>query len=301
MSQITAPWQLFALFGTFIGVGLATHDVVTLGTIARWFHRRRGIMSGVVKVGTAAGQIALPPFAALLIAGFGWRSALVVLGILAAALLLLAATTMRMPPATDHSNTTLKTGETFAHARRTRIFWTLCAIQFLFFPALMSIPLHLAVHGTDLGLSVTTAATLLSVIGAASVAGRLGMGALHDRIGGKNAYTACLAILAASLAGFAVITTPLPLFAVVAIYGFAHGALFVVVSPTAAEYFGMRAHGAVFGTILFFGTLGGSIGPILTGLVFDHLGSYQPAFITLGLAAALALVLARTLPQPHGA
>ena len=86
----------------------------------------------------------------------------------------------------------------------------------------------------------------------------------------------------------------------VAVYGFAHGALFVVVSPTAAEYFGMRAHGAIFGTILFFGTLGGSVGPILTGLTFDALGSYQPAFITLALAAALGLGLARTLPKPLG-
>ena len=57
LSQVTQPWQLFAVFGLFIGVGMATHDVVTLSTIARQFRRRRGIMTGVVKVGTAAGQI----------------------------------------------------------------------------------------------------------------------------------------------------------------------------------------------------------------------------------------------------
>ena len=298
LSQISAPWQLFAIFATFVGIGLGTHDVVTLGTIARWFHRRRGIMSGVVKVGTAVGQIALPPIAGLLIAGLGWRSALIVLGIATGVLLLAAALTMRTPPAPDPTDATLKTGDSFADARTTRTFWTLCAIQFLFFPTMMSVPLHLAVHGIDLGLTPTTAPTLLSIIGAASIAGRLGMGALHDRIGSKNAYSACLTILAISLAGFASITTTAPLFAVVAVYGFAHGALFVVVSPTAAEYFGMRAHGAIFGTILFFGTIGGSIGPILTGLTFDRLGSYQPAFIALGLATTLALVLARTLPRP---
>ncbi len=53
----------------------------------------------------------------------------------------------------------------------------------------------------------------------------------------------------------------------------------------------MRAHGAIFGTVLFAGTLGGSVGPILTGMTFDRTGSYVPAFLTLTLLACLALLL----------
>jgi MFS family permease len=68
ISQVSEPWHLFAIFGLLLGVGLSTHDVVTLSTVARWFQRRRGVMTGVVKVGTAAGQVAIPPLAALLIA-----------------------------------------------------------------------------------------------------------------------------------------------------------------------------------------------------------------------------------------
>ena len=74
---------------------------------------------------------------------------------------------------------------------------------------------------------------------------------------------------------------PRLLFPVVAIYGFSHGGFFTVVSPIVAEYFGLRAHGAIFGTVLFFGTLGGSVGPILAGLAFDRTGSYQIAFAGL--------------------
>ena len=75
LSIVTEPWQLVALFGICIGLGLATHDVVTLSTIARWFGGRRGMMTGVVKVGTAVGQMVLPPLAALLMAVVGWRYA----------------------------------------------------------------------------------------------------------------------------------------------------------------------------------------------------------------------------------
>ena len=102
--------------------------------------------------------------------------------------------------------------------------------------------------------------------------------------------------LIASLFAFAITTAHLPLFLVVALYGFAHGGLFTLVSPVVAEYFGMRAHGSIFGIIVFFGTIGGSIGPILAGWVFDLLGSYQPTFIGLGLMTCLGLIMALYLP-----
>ena len=75
------------------------------------------------------------------------------------------------------------------------------------------------------------------------------------------------------------------------------GGFFTVVSPAIAEYFGMRAHGAVFGTVLFFGTVGGSIGPILAGFAFDVWGTYTPAFGTLLAFSVAGLILVLTLPR----
>lgn len=301
LSQVSEPWQLFAICGTFVGLGLSTHDVVTLSTVARWFEARRGIMTAVVKVGTAAGQVIVPPLTALLISGMGWRPAVIVLGFGAVALLIGAAAIMKSPPirhVQPGQAAGAAEGATFAEARRSRVLWTLCAVQFCFFASLMTVPLHLPIHGMDLGLSAGTAATLLSVVGGASVAGRLAVGRLVDVIGGRQAFALCFVVLIAGLAGLTLLTVPWGLFASVAVYGFSHGALFVVVSPTVAEYFGMRAHGAIFGTVLFFGTLGGAVGPILTGVVFDRIGSYVPAFLTLALLAVLALGLVLSLPRP---
>lgn len=298
MSQVSAPWQMFVIFGLFLGLGMSTHDVVTLSTIARWFENRRGIMTGVVKVGTAFGQMAMPPIVAFLILTLGWRSATVAMGIGAAILLLIAALSMSRPPEPVRGPSDAPpAGLSFAQARGSRLFWTLCAIQFLFFPSLMTVPLHLAVHGMDLGMTAPKAAVLLSVIGAASVAGRLIVGGLVDRIGGKNAFLLCFGALICGLAGFLLTQMHVLLFCVVAIYGFGHGGFFTVVSPTVAEYFGMRAHGAVFGTVLFFGTVGGSVGPILAGLAFDVTGSYQIAFFSLLTLAVIGLGLVLTLPR----
>jgi fucose permease len=244
------------------------------------------------------GQVAAPPVAAVLIVGFGWRTALIVLGLSAIVLLLVAAMAMKNPPVkTGQATGGMQIGQTFRDARKSRLFWTICAIQFLFFPSLMTVPLHLAIHGMDLGMTAARAASLLSVIGAASIIGRLAIGSLVDKIGGRNAYAICFLFLIASLIALMFITDHWPLFVVIAFYGFAHGGFFTVVSPTVAKYFGMRAHGAIFGTVLFFGTIGGSIAPILTGLVFDTVGSYQWAFLGLTMLAVTGLLLVLTLPS----
>ena len=297
ISQVSQFWQLFVIFGVFIGIGLSTHDVVTLSIIGRWFEHRRGIMTGVVKVGTAIGQISGPPIAALLILTFGWRVAAMILGISAIALLVTSALMVKNPPVSSGRVAGPAAGGlTYRAARKTRLFWTLCAIQFLFFPSLMTVPLHLAIHGMDLGMTAPRAAMLLSVIGASSIAGRLIVGGLVDRIGGKNAFVLCFVFLIASLFALMGITEHGRLFFGVAVYGFGHGGFFVIVSPIVAAYFGMRAHGAIFGTVLFFGTIGASVGPILAGLVFDTTGSYQLAFLGLAIFAVVGLLLVLTLP-----
>ena len=69
--------------------------MVTLLTIARWFEGRRGIMSGVVKIGTAFGQIVLSSVAAFLIVSLGWRPAVALLGVPALVLLVIATMAMK--------------------------------------------------------------------------------------------------------------------------------------------------------------------------------------------------------------
>jgi MFS family permease len=300
ISAVSEPWHLFLIFGLFIGLGMSTHDVVTLSTVAKWFDRRRGMMTGVVKVGTAIGQIVIPPSAALLMASLGWRSAALTLGGLAVVLLLIAACSMKKPPAASLAPAALPAlpgdGADFKEVIRTRVFWTLCAIQFLFLPTLTTVPLHIAVHGMDMGMTAGVAATLLSVTGAASILGRMTIGTVADRIGGRKSFILSLVPLIGSLLALLSIATPWPLFAAVALYGFGHGGLFTIVSPTIAEYFGLRVHGTIFGAVVFFGTIGGALGPILAGRVFDTTGSYALAFICLATMAALALALAVSLP-----
>ncbi len=298
MSQVTQSWQIILIFATFLGLGLGTHDVVTLSTVARWFENGRGVMTGLAKVGTALGQMAVPPLAAVLVIKYGLQDALVILGIAAGVILLFAALLMSHPPKTDQTkNSESHIVKDRGEARKTLTFKKLCIIQFLFFPTLMTIPTHIAVHGIDLGMSFAQSAYLLTTIGGASVAGRLTVGIFLDLMGSRHAYILCFVPILVSLIALLIVTNHTALFLMMALYGFGHGGLFAAVSPSVAGYFGMKEHGALFGTILFCGTVSGAIGPIVTGYAFDTFGSYDLAFGGLATFITLGLLLVLTLPK----
>ncbi|MDA0225453.1 MAG: MFS transporter [Proteobacteria bacterium] len=311
MSLLEASWQLYVFWGLLVGIGLSTHDVVTLSTIARWFPRRRGLFSGVVKVGTAVGQLSIPLIAVALVATLGWRTACLVIGAAAMLLLFAAAQVMRRDPksmgyedspaATTSSEPAAppSQGSSYRSATRSPQFWILCGSQSLVFGCLLTITIHIVPHGIDLGLSHTAAASLLASIGAISMLGRVAVGSSVDRIGGRRALRFAYMGLLASLLWLQIASSAWMLFVFVAIYGIAHGGFFTVTAPTVAELFGTRAHGALFGTVQFFGSLGGAIGPLAAGYLFDSTGSYRIAFAALAALATVGLLLVGRLRPPR--
>jgi fucose permease len=180
-------------------------------------------------------------------------------------------------------------------ALRTPALWLLCASQFMVMGCLVAVTVHIVPHAIDLGHSRATAASLLASIGGISLLGRLTFGGTIDRIGGRRAMLACYSLLFASLIWLQFAQSVWTLFVFATIYSVAHGGFFTVMSPTVAELFGTRAHGALFGTILFFGSLGGAITPFATGAAFDALGSYRLAFGVLCVLAATGFMLVRRL------
>ncbi len=307
MSSMQSPWQLLLYFGLLIGLGLATHDVVTLSTVTSWYDRKRGLVTGIVKTGTACGQVLVPVLVTVLVASFGWRQSLFFLGM--AAMLLLAGLAQMMsrkPLAAGHApdnpapiagaEPQSLSGMTLQQARGTRTLWTLAIMQFCFLPSLITVPVHMVAHATDLGMTTARAATVLSLIGGCSIAGRLLVGLLIDRVGARVAMFTCLFLLSLGLGLLQIIVNPAWLYLLAPLYGVAHGGLFTVVSPAVAEYFGMKAHGAIFGAIVFFGALSGAAGPLLAGMLFDRLKSYDVAFSILILLALTGMLLAWSLP-----
>lgn len=98
MSQVTAIWQIYALYATLIALGLGTSFVPTTTVVVKWFVRRRGLAAGLVTAGVGLGTVVVPPISGALIAAVGWRGAYLWLGSGIGVLLVLTALVMVREP-----------------------------------------------------------------------------------------------------------------------------------------------------------------------------------------------------------
>jgi len=301
LSRLQTTWELYLFYGIAVGIGLSSTDVISLSTTTRWFVRKRGMVTGMVKVGTGAGQLVIPLTASFLITNYGWRTAYAVIGIAGMMLLALFGQLLKRDPgqmmvsSVDKHKIPKKKSDTennnlsFSQAIRTGQFWTLCVVNFSVVFCLLIILVHIVPFARDLHISSAKAAGVISTIGGVSMVGRFSTGIFIDRFDSRKATILCFILLIATLLWLQITTTLWMIYLFAAIYGLAHGGFFTAVSPIVAEYFGIRSHGGLFGIVVFSGCLGGSVGPILAGYIFDTTGGYSPAFWVSTLVALTGL------------
>lgn len=306
MSRINAPWQLYLFYGVIAGIGFSGMDVLPLSTVARWFVKRRGMMTAILKIGSGVGMWVLPLVATRLIANYGWRDAYIYLGIAVLVVIVVAAQFLRRDPAqkgllpygadeageADADNPHREeVGFSLREAMHTSQFRILSAMYAIALFCGATMLVHIAPHAVDLGFTTASAAGVLSTIGGVSIAGRAVIGSAADRIGTRRAVIICSIVLLVGLVWLQFASELWMLYLFAALYGFSHGGFFTVLSPLLADLFGLRSHGAIFGGVFFSATIGGAVGPMLAGRIFDVTGGYQLAFLICGVASAAVLVL----------
>ena len=307
MSQLSAQWQLYVFYSVIVGIGMSSVDVVPLTTTARWFVKRRGMMTGIVKVGTGTGQLIMPLMTSIFIATYGWRTSYILLSALVFVLLISSGQLLRRDPGqkgllpdgdakTTESDLHLpEQGVSLGEAALTKQFWMVYVISLLIGFCTITMMVHIVPHATDLGISPIASAGILSTIGGVSMVGRLVTGFAIDRVGTKKLLIVFFLILIASLLWVQVSKELWMLYVFAVVYAFAHGGFYTLISPIVAELFGISSHGVLFGIVSFGLTVGGSIGPTLAGYVFDVIHSYQLVFFILAGLAVAGLILSSLL------
>jgi len=184
ISQISALWHIYLLYGVLAGVGMAGGFVPLASTLARWFTKNLGLITGILTAGSGIGTMIGPSVATRLVLGYGWRSAYLIMGIAAVVLLLLAAQFVKR---NKEGNESLQyshkvrpedSGEEVAglslrEAVRTRQFWMLCVAYLIWGLSVHTILVHIVPHITDMGFSAVVGANAMIAIGAANIAGRI--------------------------------------------------------------------------------------------------------------------------------
>ena len=321
-SRISAPWQLYLFYGLLVGAGLSVAFAPLVATASRWFVSKRGLAVGIVVAGIGMGTVVMSPLARYLIAAYEWRLSYIIIGLLAWLIVIPAALFLRRSPeekgllplgkaevtaieagnskvATEGDNLASAGGFSLGGALRTRAFWVLLMMIILWSTCLQMIMIHIYPHATDLGIPGKVAVNFLVVIGLFSIIGRLAMGAASDRLGGRLTLAISLVLLALAVFWLLRVTDIWMFYLFAGVFGFAYGGCVPQLPIIAGELFELRSIGAIIGVQMLGVAVGGAIGPLLGGIVFDVTGTYDIAFLVSGISIIFTLVLLAMLRPPR--
>ena len=316
----------------FIAIGNSANGGATATVaIAHWFRRRRGRALGIMTLGGGLSGMTAIIFA-LLISTFGWRDALLIVGVTQLVLCVPLALSLRnrpsdmgLPmdgvaedvlrqaqegplrqaqegqPAEHEPVMPLPEGQGFTsrEALRSALFWKVALVFALSNFATTAIIVHQVPFLVEsVGTSEAFAAATVTIMTGISLAGRLGLGVIADVVSKRLVTAAALLAIAASLLLFTTVHEAWQLVYVLPLFGLGFGGVIPVRSSLQAEYFGLKAFGAIQGMTLTISTLGAFAGPVLAGWLYDVSDSYRLAFVLLAAGPLLAVPLILSA-KPH--
>lgn len=296
-SQTTALWQLFIVYSLLLAAGVGGSIPVVMSLVSHWFKRKMGLALGIAASGGALGTVVIAPFATYLINNLDWRSAYIIIGVIAGSIVIVLSLLVRNDPteigvlpdgATRESSTPKetkrehnlkKTGLSLRQAFRTRSFWVLSFGWLTFAICLQLIVTHLVPHAIDSGLSAMKAAVILSLAGGFSVASRMLSGMISDYSGRKVPAIGSAVFMAVSLLGLVWSQDTWMFYVFAVVFGCSWGGYGVLCIALAVDSFGTVRIGVIMGVLEMCFAIGAAIGPAIGGFVFDITNSYVYAFI----------------------
>jgi len=289
---------------TFFVLGLVANGTAQFAytrTMLTWFRRRRGFALALILTGSGVGSIIIPPVTQWTIDHHGWRSAYLLLGGIALLGFPLTALLVRnRPAAAMYGEPIPSSGVTVGAAMRSLAFWVMAVITILSAFSENGLVTNLAAILTEHGVAAQSAAVALSVRGGAGIIGRLFVGFLIDRISPQRMQTFVL-ILAASgtlILAFAG-TAGAALFGA-ALLGIGLGSEADVAPYLLARYFGRKHFSVLYGLTWTAYAIGGGIGPVVVGHLYDRAGSYEPRLIVFLALVAFAAAAVSLLLRSDG-
>ena len=313
------------VFHTAAPIGAAT-------VASRWFIRMRGRAIGVIFLCGAIGGVVFTMLAAVVIDNHGVAAAWISLGVvtLAVALLpnlLLVAErpeTLGLMPDGALRQTQGNKGFRPSHPRpnhptdgegvpsaeqdtdswetreavRTASFWILVVMGFATFFVHAGVNVHIAAYLRDQGLSLTSAASVVTASWVVSAVGSIGWGWLMERVPARLMYSGMMALLSASVLLLFLAKGMAGALMAAALIGMVAAGGNIIPAVVYADYFGRTSLGRIRGIGEIGVLVGQSTGPLLAGLAFDVRGSYALIFVAYAAIAAAGSLLVLYARRP---
>lgn len=304
---VREPWQFYVTYGLLGGTGAACFGVVVCNSsVGKWFVRKRGIAIGTSSVGLGVGTMLLAPLAGFVVKNWGWRAGFATLATLMLIIGVgLGQTLMRktrpeehgLGPDGDPFRAAPEESSGGAPAARPALrpilgdsrFWIIAFCYGVAVMAELAALVHQVAYAQDRQIDKLAAAASIGLIGVTGTLGRFFFGWLADRVrDAKHASGLGLIAMAGGMFLLLRADTTTLLFASSLLFGFGMGSIVTMMPFLLADRFGRDVLGTAYGMMNFLcAGIGGGLGPLLTGWLYDLRGSYALAW-WIQLAALLA-------------
>ena len=318
-SQVNALWQLYVTYG-LIGVGMSSTYSPLMTTASRWFTKRKGLALGIIGSGISAGPLIMAPVATYIILNYGWRFCFKFMGCTAGLIIFVALMLRKGPEARSMFSTgegdsrtvsepqpkignpiSESTDFSLKEAAGTKAYWMLGGAFLMVGTGLQMVLVHIVSYSQIQGTSPLMAATVLSLITGSSIAGRIIMGLVSDRIGRKKTLIISVFLEGTMIIWLTWASSSWMLFVFAAFFGFGYGGHGTQFPALTGEIFGLGHMGAILGAVVFFWGMGSALGATMAGHIFDMTGSYRGAFMAgaaaMWMAGATTIFLRKPIKQ----
>ncbi|MGH7038569.1 MAG: MFS transporter [Stellaceae bacterium] len=300
LASLGERFSFYIAHGVFMGLlGNAGINAPLYVYVSRWFDRRRGTALALIASGQAAAGTVWASLFGHSIGWFGWAhlmrfyAGLVVLIIVPAAFLVFRAVPRGMIAAGIVAGPA--PGTPVLGLKPRTVLGLLAAAGFCCCVPMAMPQGHLVAYCGDLGISLTSGSTMLSVLLACAFAGRQCWGFIADRIGGLRTVLAGSFCMIVAMTGFMLTQNEAGLFAVAVGFGLGFSGIVPAYIVAIRELFPAAEASWRIPTLLLFSGSGMAAGGWMAGVIYDYAGFYAPAFAIGILFNLVNLLLIGTL------
>ncbi len=284
LSTLGSVWALYLGHGVLIGiVGNGAIYAPLLIYVSRWFDKHRGAAIALISSGQYIAGVVWPTVFEHGIARFGWQATMLAYAAVVTVVIPPFLFFLRKAPAPLATG-----GPVGAAQRRPTVLGmrpnvaqaAICGAAFCCCIP-MSIPsAHLVAFCSDIGVSPTHGAAMLSVLLGCAFLSRQFWGALADRIGGLRTVLVGSLCQAVAIGSFMLTKNEYGLFAISVAFGLGFSGIIPSYAVSIRDLFPSSEASWRIPTVLFTGMSGMAVGSWFGGELFDRFGSYTAAFAT---------------------
>ena len=317
LSLTSTLWYLYLLYAC-AGAASATCSEIPISTaVSNWFREKRGLAMGIAASGIGFGGLILAPAVSRLILNLGWQNTYLIMGLLTWVVILpsvipimktrpqeigllpdgkeslgeteTSRSLLQQSNADSGKNPNLNSSPT-AISVRVKELWLIGFIFSLVSFGIIGVIIHEVPFIIDMGISLSTAATILGVTAGIGIVGKLSFGYFADRLSPKWVMLVCIALQAGGVVILMQSKNLEMVWAFVIVFAFASGGMNTLRPLVIGEFFGIDAFGRTFGLTEFMRRFGAAAGPFVAGYIFDITGSYHYAFASIIAAYLIGMV-----------